>query len=488
MRDYAEQHREQEAADLRAATLAIVATRGRSDGEPRQQRPDLWKLHKTDFGFAERLVLLHGKDIRYCYSIGEWFLWSLEGRWKIDSNGSILQLVKTVTRTMFTAAAKIESSGERDAALAFSRECEKSNKITGMLKLAASEVPILPDQLDADPWLLNCRNGTIDLRAGKLREHRREDLITKQCPVDFDPAATSATWERFQWRVTDKRPDLIRFKQQSIGYALTGQATEKRSLYMWHGRGNNGKTSELETLRYVMGDYAGQIRIESLMEQKNRSGSGPSPDIADLRGKRLTLSSEPGEGVRLSESTIKYILSMGTVKARHLNREHFEFPQTWKLFMDCNHKPVIRGTDSAIWNRIGLVPFDVVIPPEEIDRDLPEKLKAEAPGILAWAVRGCLDWQANGLCVPDAVRAATDGYRSDMDAIGRFISECCVTVPNASIRANLLYANYSKWITEAGETPMNAMNFGTRLTEKGFTKEHDRKGVKYEGIGLKAND
>ena len=449
---------------------------------------DLWQFPKTDFGFAERLVLMHGAEIRYCHAWGEWLIWDGEGRWKIDYSAQILQLVKSLTRAMFASAAKIENGNERDAALAYSRDCEKSNRITGMLKLAASEVPVLPEQLDAEQWLLNCQNGTIDLRTGQLREHRREDLITKQCPVEYDPAATCPTWERFQERVTNGRPELIRYKQQFSGYALTGVVIEKRSLAMNHGGGNNGKTTEIEQERYMRGDYAGQIRIESLMEQKNRNGSGPSPDIADLRGKRYVASSEPGEGVRLSESTLKYIMSMGTVKARHLNREHFEFPQTWKLLMDCNHKPVIRGTDSAIWNRIALIPFDVTIPDEEIDRELPAKLRAESPGILAWAVRGCLDWQANGLCVPEAVKDATAEYRGDMDVIGRYLSECCVTLPNASARAQVLYMNYTKWCADSGETPLNAMNFGTRLTEKGFRKEHDYKGVKYNGIGVRSND
>ena len=488
MRDYAEQHRDEQAADLRNATLAIVANRERKDGEQRQPKPDLWKFNKTDFGFAERLVLMFGQDIRFCYPLGEWFLWNTEGRWKIDRNGGILQIVKSVTRAMFASAVKIENGSERDAALAFSRECEKSSRITGMLKLAASEVPVLPDQLDADNWLLNCQNGTIDLRTGKLQEHRREDLITKQCPVVYDPAALCPTWERFQQRVTNGRPDLIRFKQQFSGYSLTGSVTEKRSLAIDYGRGNNGKTTEIEQERYMRGDYAGQIRIESLMEQKNRNGSGPSPDIADLRGLRYAASSEPGENARLSESTAKYIMSMGTVKARHLNKEHFEFKQTWKLHMDCNHKPVIRGSDPAIWNRIALIPFDVTIPDEEIDRELPAKLRAESPGILAWAVRGCLDWQRHGLCVPDAVKDATAQYRGDMDVIGRYIAECCITLPNASARAQILYVNYTKWCTDAGEAPMNAMNFGTRLTEKGFAKDRDNKGVKYIGIGLRAHE
>jgi putative DNA primase/helicase len=221
------------------------------------------------------------------------------------------------------------------------------------------------------------------------------------------------------------------------------------------------------------------------MEQKNGNGSAPSPDIADLRGKRLVLSSEPAEGARLSESLIKYLCGMGTIKARHLHREHFEFKQTWVFFLDCNHKPVIRGSDAAIWNRIGLVPFDVVIPDHEIDRDLPEKLRQELPGILAWMVRGCLEWQRTGLNPPDRVTSATSEYRSEMDIIGRFIEERCVVGDFASGRANSLYKSYAEWCQESGETSTSVMTFGCRLTERGFSKGHDRQGVRYEGIGLR---
>jgi len=454
------------------------------------ERIDLWQFPLTDFGFAERFTLLHGANIRFCHPWSKWLIYNEpEGPWLIDQTAKILQLVKNTTRAMFLSAAKIESSGERDAALAFSKECEKTNKIMGMLRLAASEngIPILPTDLDADNYALNVENGTLDLQTGTLRPHRREDLITKICPVKIDPAATCPTWLDFQERVTAGRADLIQFKQNFTGYSLTGEASEKRSLAILYGAGNNGKTTELELLRYLLGDYAGQIRIESLMEQKNRNGSGPSPDIADLRGLRLVVSSEPGEGQRLAENTVKYLTSMGTIKARHLNRENFEFQQTWKIFMDCNHKPVIKGTDSAIWNRIGLVPFDVVIPDEEIDRDLPAKLRAEAPGILAWAVQGCLNWQQKGLCVPDAVREATSAYRADMDVIGRFIEECCVLLPNASSKAKDLFSVYAKWCNENGDPPVNMMNFAARLFERGFAKSRDYKGVKYSGIGIKAD-
>jgi putative DNA primase/helicase len=200
----------------------------------------------------------------------------------------------------------------------------------------------------------------------------------------------------------------------------------------------------------------------------------------------FVVSSEPSENQRFSEATIKYLTGMGTIKARHLHKENFEFKQTWKFFMDCNHKPVIRGTDNAIWNRLGLVPFDVIIPDAEIDRELPAKLRAELPGIFRWVVQGCLDWQNEGLGMPEMIRQATSKYRSEMDVIGRFVDECCCVGPNVSARGKNLYKNYQNWCQESGEDPVNVMTFGLRLTEKGFPKDHDRQGVKYDGIGLRA--
>jgi putative DNA primase/helicase len=387
---------------------------------------------------------------------------------------------------MLTDAFQLEDPDKRSRLLGHASSSEKATRVKAMIELATAEegVPVTPQDLDADPCLLNVLNGTVDLRTGTLYEHRRSDLITKIAPVVYDPRAMCPTWLAFQQRIMGGNEELIAFKQRAVGYALTGLVTEKRSLFFYYGTGNNGKTTELELLRDMLGDYAGQLRIESLMEQRSRDGNAPSPDIADLRGLRFVISSEPSEGQRLAEATIKYLTGMGTIKARHLHKENFEFKQTWKFFMDCNHKPVIRGTDRAIWNRIGLVPFDIVISDEEIDKELPAKLREELPGILAWAVEGCLAWQASGLEVPAQIRRATEGYRAEMDVIGRFVEERCVMMSSLACRGKELYKNYTQWCVESGEPPLTLTSFGLRMAEKGFRKKHDEKGVKYEGLGI----
>ena len=452
-----------------------------------EKKSDLWDFPLTELGNAERMVLLHGKSIRFCHPWGKWLVWDGR-RWALDDTAEIQRRAQDTVRKMFASAGKIEDSKLRDDAWKLSRQSEKNAQLTAMITLAATQkgMPVLPDQVDSDPWLLNCSNGTLDLRNGQLYPHRPEDLITKLAPVAYDADAKCPSWLRFQDRVMNGDAELIRFKQRALGYGLTGVVTEKRSVFINHGSGNNGKTTELETEREMLGDYSGQIRIETLMEQSRSSGNSPSPDIADLRGLRLVVSSEPSEGQRLSESTVKYLTSMGTIKARQLHKGNFEFRQTWKIFMDCNHRPEVRGTDNAIWNRIGLVPFDVVIPDEEIDRDLPAKLRAELPGILAWAVAGCMEWQAVGLEPPATVKAATDEYRSEMDAIGRFIEDRCIRNPSASARGNSLYSEYQKWCEESGEKPYTMTSFGRHLTERtGFAKDRDNKGIIYLGVGLR---
>ncbi|MGI9073255.1 MAG: DNA primase family protein [Bryobacteraceae bacterium] len=450
---------------------------------PRSDR--LWSFPFTDLGNSERLIDIHGADLRYCHPWRKWLVWDGQ-RFKLDATAELVRRAKDTTRRMFSTAAVIEDADRRDRALKHARDTEKHSRIRAMVDLAAAEegVPVLPEQLDSDPWLLNVLNGTLDLRNGCLREHRREDLITKLCPVAYDRGTDCPTWRGFQQRVTNGDEELLLFKQRAIGYALTG-ALEKRSLFIYYGSGNNGKTTELELLRDLFGDYAGQMRIESITEQRRRDGNAPSPDIADLRGLRLVVSSEPSEGQRLAENTVKYLTSMGTIKARHLHRENFEFQQTWKIYMDCNHKPVIRGTDAAIWNRIGLVSFEVTIPDGEIDPELPAKLRKELPGILAWAVDGCLAWRIHGLNPPASVQAATAEYRQEMDVIARFIEDCCVLSDWSSARGKMLYEKYQKWCGETGENAQTMTSFGTLISQRdGVTKIHDEKGVRYNGIGL----
>jgi putative DNA primase/helicase len=271
--------------------------------------------------------------------------------------------------------------------------------------------PVIPEHLDQDPWLFNVENGTIDLKTGELRPHERGALITKLAPVQYDREAECPTWWKFLMRIFNGNLALIEFLQKAVGYALTG-STREQCLFFLHGLGANGKSTLLEIIHTLLGDYAHRTSSETFLIKK--SGGIPN-DVAALRGARLVGAVEVESGRRLAEVLIKEMTGGDRISARFLHAEWFDFKPEFKIFLAANHKPVIRGTDHAIWRRIHLIPFNVQIPKPEQDRDLPEKLKAELPGILNWALEGCQMWQLYGLEPPAEVQAATQDYREEMD-------------------------------------------------------------------------
>lgn len=346
--------------------------------------------------------------------------------------------------------------------------------------LARSLCEVGVEQFDADPWLLNVANGTIDLRTGELREHRREDLLTKLCPVPFDPDATCPTFEGFLDRILPD-PEVHAFVQRAVGYALTGSTREQVLFILWGG-GANGKTTLVEALLAVLGDYGLMTPTDTIAAR--RETSIPN-DVARLRGARFVGAIETDENRRLAEARVKQLTGSDTISARHMRAEWFDFKMSGKLFLATNHKPVIRGTDYAIWRRIRLVPFTITIPDDEKDGALPDKLLAEAPGILRWAVDGCAAWQHEGLGAPEAVSVATDDYRTEQDVLGEFIRDCCSTHPDASCTAAELYDAFADW---HGGRPMNKKTFGLRLQERGFEPSRryrdGRQQRCWDGIGL----
>jgi putative DNA primase/helicase len=275
---------------------------------------------------------------------------------------------------------------------------------------------------------------------------------------------------------------LVRYLQRVIGYALTGAVSEK-AIFFLYGSGNNGKTTFLEAIRHVMGDYASQIPIESLMSKANE---GISNDIARLKGRRFVTSSEAEQGRKLAESKVKQLTGMGKIQARFLFQEYFEFDAEFKIFMDSNHKPEIRGTDEAIWSRIKLIPFAVSIPASDIDKQLSKKLRSEAAGILAWAVRGCLEWQAaGGLDEPEAVKAAVKGYREEMDTAAEFLEEHCLFGPDNEVASGEIYKAYEIWCEQENKHALKPKAFGAALRQCNLApcKIHGNRG--WRGVALK---
>src|SRR5215211_5860328 len=354
------------------------------------------------------------------------------------------------------------------------------------LYLARSEtdVPVSPSELDINAWLLNCENGTIDLQTGDLRPHHREDLITKLVQAKYDPAnpAEAPRFARFLEEVFGGDETLISFVQRFAGYSLTG-STEERVLAILHGRGKNGKTTLVELLREVLSDYARNTDVETLLIKKYQ---GVGNDVAALKGARFVSASEVEKGRRLAESKIKQLTGRDTVTARFLFGDNFDFKPEFTLWLSTNNKPLIQGTDDAIWDRIRLIPFDQRFEGAAADPRLPEKLREEAAGVLAWMVEGCIKWQRDGLGEPEKVLTATESYRAEMDTLAAFIDEECIVRPDAWCKFADLYTAYTRWCEESNERPEKKRRFADSLTERGFEADNGAKNVAIRrGIALR---
>lgn len=436
----------------------------------------------TDIGNAERLIFLHGELIRYIPHWKKWLIWD-EKRWKIDETGEINFFAKDTIRKIYrdidSSLSKEEVKTLTQTALRF----ESDHHIKAMLSRAQSEktIPIVPDNLDSDQWLLNCLNGTIDLKSGKLKSHCRTDLITILAPFSYDPDASCPLFLNFINRIFDNRQGLISFIQRAFGYSLTG-CTNEDSLFFLYGQGANGKSTLLEIFRLIFGDYAKSTPFDTLLV---RQGNSIRNDIANLQGARFVTASEVDPSKRFDESVIKQLTGGDTISARKLYQEHFDFKPTFKIFLAANHKPKILDTTLSIWRRIKLIPFDVTIPEPERDKALLSKLQSELSGIFNWALEGCLSWQREGLCEPDEVKTSTNTYRQEMDTLSNFINECCIIKPDAIVSNKDLRSAYDNWCDSNGEFKINQKVFGILLNEKGFEKYSAHGNyVHRRGIGL----
>jgi putative DNA primase/helicase len=444
----------------------------------------------TDLRNAWRIANKHGHCLLFVTDVG-WLVW--QGTyWRRDperalSIASDLSRIVAAEAAHFSSrAAKEEDKAERDklfdiakALSGHATRCEAKAAIENALALAKTLLHVRVERLDRDPWLFNCANGTLDLRTGELHPHRPENFVTRCVPINYDQNATAPLWLAFLDTIFEQDSELIEFVQRAAGYCLTGSVSEQ-VLFVLHGKGANGKSVFIGALRSAMGEYSGTAPPELLMTHR---GERHPTELADLRGKRLIAAIESGEGRRLNESLIKWLTGGDPIKGRLMRQDFFEFEPTFKLLLATNHKPVIRGTDHAIWRRIRLIPFDVTIPPEKRDQTLPDKLKAEAPGILTWAVQGCASWRAKGIAPPAAVLSATEDYRHEQDVLARFIEEACALSPSAKTRAKDLYARFRTWCQQSGEHLESQTEFGKRLDERGFRRRTSN-GVWWHGIGL----
>jgi putative DNA primase/helicase len=349
-----------------------------------------------------------------------------------------------------------------------------------MLNQAKSELPVRIDAFDGKPFAFNCGNGIVDLRTGELHPHDRAEMHTKLSPVMYDPSATAPKWETFLDRIFASDESLIRFVQRAAGYSLTGDVSEQ-CLFIAYGTGANGKSVFLKTIAALVADYGQATRTETLMVKRH---VGVSNDIACLRGARFVSAFETDEGQRFAESNVKQLTGGDKIRARFLFKEEFEFAPQFKLWLAANHKPEIRGQDHAIWRRIKLIPFNVTIPQDERNAHLDAELQDELPGIFAWAVRGCMAWQSEGLGVTEAVKQATADYQFEMDALAEFFADRCEMDAHYEVSATEIYAAYKSWCQASGEEPESQKWLAVRLKERGCNVERRFKARIWKGIGL----
>ena len=441
------------------------------------------KVQLTDSTNASRLLEEHGRDIRYNAAWKKWVVWN--GKyWKTDESGSLVHEkgLETV-RNIYDELLDTDDPRERIDIEKFAKQSESTRRRESFVKAAQyiTELNITSDCFDPNPWLLNVQNGTVDVLTGECREHRQEEMITKIANVVYDPKADCPLWKQFIREIMNFKPELISFLQTAAGWALTGNI-EEQTMFILFGSGANGKTTFLNTILYLLGDYAIATPTETFMKKNADQNTN---DIARLRGTRFVTTTEAEQGRRLSEPLIKKITGNDQMTARFLYGEYFNFTPTFKIFMATNHKPVIKGTDHGIWRRIKLVPFTTRIPEEKQDKSLEEKLKAEASGILNWLLEGTARWRREGLKVPAAILNATDEYRGEMDVIGNFLKERCIQRKDVTIRIRELYKAYADWCDDNKEHAVSERFFTMRLKDMGFEQSRTAEARFWTGLALR---
>jgi putative DNA primase/helicase len=453
--------------------------------EAKAARPD-YRIDaegRTEVANGARIIAVHGAQLRWCDAWKTWLVWDGR-RWRDDDQRSVDAMAKATLNELFRAAAWAYEHVSDDAGgkmLTFARSSNSKRGIENALALARSEpgIPITPDQLDADGWRLNVANGTLDLRTGQLRPHDRADLCTKLADVTYDADAECPMFREFLRAVL---PDVAvrQFVQRAAGMSLVGEVRD-HVLLLCYGSGANGKSTLLNALLAMLGDYAMQGPENMLLEVRSDSHKS---ELAALFGKRFVACIEAGAGRRLAESLVKSITGGDAITARRLYQDFFTFKPTHTVWMAANHRPRVSGQDDGIWRRVLLIPFTQTIPPAERDAELPAKLRRELPGILNWALFGLTAWREDGLQPPDAVMAATQDYRTAEDALADFLAECCQISTGCQVERREIYGAYTRWCERHGWKPWAARRLYAGLEERGFRPYRTPRGRGFEGLAV----
>lgn len=439
---------------------------------------------KTELGHARRLIHVYGHRLRYVPAWRRWLVW--DGiRWCPDATGQAARWAKMIARRLTTDALGITDDAKRRAALNVARRGESSAGVAGALTLASTEegVGVSVDDLDADPFLLNTPSGVLDLRTGQIGPHDPELLLTKLTGAAYDPAATGPAFAAFLARIQPNQA-MQDYLARLLGHTLEGRQVV-HTLPILYGAGANGKGTLVTAVLAALGDYAAPADPELLTA---KTFDAHPTGVADLFGLRLAVLHEGDAGRRLAEGTVKRLTGGDRIKARRMREDFWWFDPSHTFAMLTNHKPIVAGTDEGIWRRLRLVPFDVVIPAEDRDEDLGDRLALEIGAVLAWLVAGYQAWREHGLDEPEQVRAATATYRAESDAIGRFLDQRCLLAAAYRVRSSHLFAAWQKWCAEEGEDAGTQKAFSTTLQSRGFDTQSTSAANLWKGIELAATD
>lgn len=455
------------------------------NNEARNEHAALNPVRLSDVGNGQLFAQRHRSYARYCYPTRSWFVCDEAGRWERDPGNHVMRLAKTTVLHLYELAQRELDDQRRAQLAAHALRTENAHRLQSMIDLAKDEegMAIEPQAFDADPWLFNVSNGVIDLKTGKCRTRRPEDYLTKQSIAIFDPSATCTEWTKFLERIFQHDRHLIEYLQQIVGYCLTGLTVEQVFFLLW-GSGANGKSTAMKVLLKLFGDYGLQVPAETFLT-RNQDGRA-TPDLVRLQGARLAVAIESDEGSRLAEGLIKQMTGSDRIAARRLYQDFVEFDPTHKIVFATNHKPRVKDNSHAMWRRMRLIPFAVQIPDHEQDPTLANKLLAELPGILNWAIAGCLAWQRAGrLLTPEQVTVATEAYRTEQDVLDDYLRERCICAPGITTKFSDLRKDYAEWTDGLSERPLSGKAFAAALQERGYTPSMLKNARHYAGLRLR---
>lgn len=435
-----------------------------------------WEYTLTDLGNAGRLLRDSYLDIRHCPQFNSWYIW--DGKtWQKDEADAVMIHAATAVKGIYREAGCEPDDNKRKAIGDWAIKSESYHRRLYMVKSAEPYAAVRGDAWDAQQHLFNCLNGTLDLDRMEFREHRRDDMLTKMSRVTYDPDIECHCWHDHLDLIFSGEQDVIQSFQQMCGYTLLADNPEQ-IMFILHGSGKNGKSKTLGVINTMMGDYAKNVSPDSLMVKRNES---PRSDIARLVGCRMVTSVEGEDGSKLAESLIKQVTGGDTITVRFLYQAEFEYRPGYKIWLATNHKPMIKGTDEAIWRRIWLIPFEVTIPEKRRDPKIEERLLEESSGIFNWMIEGLKIYRKNGnhLQPPAKVIHATSEYRQESDSIREFLNVNCRKDPAGEVARGTLYSVYQSWCRDNDDSPLSTQKFAVRLREKGITDGLLRRGVRY---------